>query len=293
MDFSLLINRRIIDILIGDVKLYGEFSLPYMSGPDLCNLSTTFGLARTYTWGNSRIGANKSRWEYMQDLLKYLNPQGRIPELLSYLTQQGRFENLTGIGDIHKVDETYKAIIKGMLDAINAQLVIARVELRLLNKKFVMAGIGEEVVIETPKVKIITSQYIRELPERIKDDLENKDYDSVITKSRTLLEEVLIFIIEKMTFERYKSNGDLVKIYQDATELLNMRQKGDWDKRVNELLGGLHKLVSAISSMRNMNSDAHGAGSSRINIKKREALLVAHSSMMLAEYWLSVFEGKE
>lgn len=293
MDFSLLINRRIIDILIGDVKLYGEFSLPYMSGPDLCNLSTTFGLARTYTWGNSRIGANKSRWEYMQDLLKYLNPQGRIPELLSYLTQQGRFENLTGIGDIHKVDETYKAIIKGMLDAINAQLVIARVELRLLNKKFVMAGIGEEVVIETPKVKIITSQYIRELPERIKDDLENKDYDSVITKSRTLLEEVLIFIIEKMTFERYKSNGDLVKIYQDATELLNMRQKGDWDKRVNELLGGLHKLVSVISSMRNMNSDAHGAGSSRINIKKREALLVAHSSMMLAEYWLSVHEGKE
>ncbi len=229
----------------------------------------------------------------MQDLLKYLNSQGRIPELLAYIIQQGRFENLTGIGDIHKVDETYKAIIKGMLDAINAQLVIARVELRLINKQFVMAGIGDEVVIETPKVKIITSQYIRELPERIQDDIENKEYDSVITKSRTLLEEVLIFIIEKMTFERYKSNGDLVKIYQDATELLNMRQKGDWDRRVNELLGGLHKLVSAISSMRNMNSDAHGAGSSRINIKKREALLVAHSSMMLAEYWLSVHEGKE
>ncbi len=148
-------------------------------------------------------------------------------------------------------------------------------------------------MIETPKVKIITSQYIRELPERIKEDIDNIDYDSVITKSRTLLEEVLIIIIEKMTFERYKSNGDLVKIYQDATELMNMRQKGDWDKRVNELLGGLHKLVSAISSMRNMNSDAHGAGSGRINIKKREALLVAHSSMMLAEYWLSVFEKKD
>ena len=246
MDFSLLINRRIIDVLIGDVKLYGEFSLPYMSGPDLCNLSTSFGLARTYTWGSNRIGANKSRWEYMQDLLKYLNSQGRIPELLAYIIQQGRFENLTGIGDIHKVDETYKAIIKGMLDAINAQLVIARVELRLINKQFVMAGVGDEVVIETPKVKIITSQYIRELPERIQDDIENKEYDSVITKSRTLLEEVLIFIIEKMTFERYKSNGDLVKIYQDATELLNMRQKGDWDKRVIGKTGsGL--IVSALA----------------------------------------------
>ena len=291
----MLINRKIIDVLIGDVKFYGEFSLPYMSGPELCQVSTTFGLARTYTWGNRGV-ANKSRWEYMQDLMKYLNPQGRIPELLSFLMQRDRFQNLTGIGNIQKVDETYKAIINRAIDAINAQLVIARVELRLVNKTFVLTKVGEDVVIETPKVKIITSQYIRELPERIKEDIDNKDYDSVITKSRTLLEEVLIFIIEKMTFERYKSNGDLVKIYQDATELMklmNMRQKSDWDKRVNELLGGLHKLVSAISSMRNMNSDAHGAGSGRINIKKREALLVAHSSMMLSEYWLSVFEKKE
>lgn len=292
MDFSLLINRKIIDVLIGDVKLYDEFSLPYMSGPELCQVSTTFGLARTYTWGNRGV-ANKSRWEYMQDLMKHLNPQGRIPDLLSYLMQQDRFKNLIGVGDIQKVDETYKGVIKSAIDAINAQLVIARVELRLVNKTFVLTRAGEEVVIETPKVKNITSQYIRELLDRIKDDLDNKDYDSVITKSRTLLEEVLIFIIEKMTFERYKSSGDLVKMYQDATELLNMRQKSDWDKRINELLGGLHKIVNAISSMRNMNSDAHGAGSSRINIKKREALLAAHSSMMLAEYWLSVFEKRD
>lgn len=292
MDFSLLINRKIIDVLIGDVKLYGEFSLPYMSGPELCQVSTTFGLARTYPWGNRGV-ANKSRWEYMQDLMKHLNPHGRIPDLLSYLMQQDRFKNLIGVGDIQKVDETYKGVIKSAIDAINAQLVIARVELRLVNKTFVLTRAGEEVVIETPKVKNITSQYIRELLDRIKDDLDNKDYDSVITKSRTLLEEVLIFIIEKMTFERYKSSGDLVKMYQDATELLNMRQKSDWDKRINELLGGLHKIVNAISSMRNMNSDAHGAGSGRINIKKREALLAAHSSMMLAEYWLSVFEKRD
>lgn len=55
MDFSLLINRKIIDVLIGDVKLYGEFSLPYMSGPELCQVSTTFGLARTYPWGGIEV----------------------------------------------------------------------------------------------------------------------------------------------------------------------------------------------------------------------------------------------
>ena len=289
MDFSLLINRRIIDILIGDVKVYGDYALPYMSGPDLCQLCTTFGLPKKYVWA----GGNQSRWEYMQELLSKLHPEGRISDLLLYLFQLSRFDKLTSLADPQKVKDTYNAIIANSLKSINAQLLIAGKELRLVNNKFVMAEIGEEITFEAPKVKIINSQYIRELPERIKGDIDNKDYDSVITKSRTLLEEVLIYIIERRTFERYKSNGDLNKIYQDATELLNMRQRSEWDKRVNEMLGGLHKLVSAISSMRNMNSDAHGAGSGRISIKQREALLVANSAMIMSEYWLSVFENKE
>jgi len=288
MDFALLINKDIINVLDGDVNVFGTYSLPYLSGPALCNLSTTFGLKRTYGMG----GGNPSRWVYMQELLEYLNKQGRVGELLSYLMDMGRFTELNSLGDVEKVKETHKAIVEGALRSINAHLLIARKELRIVQNKFVMATIGEAVSFETTKVKVVTSQYIQELPSRIKDDLENKDYDSVITKSRTLLEEVLIYIIEKLTFERYHSNGDLVKIYQDATELLNMRQNKDWDKRVNELLGGLHKIVSAISSMRNINSDAHGAGSSRININKREALLAANTSMILAEYWLSVFENK-
>lgn len=288
MDFALLNDKDIINVLIGDVNVYGNYSMPYIKGSGLCSLCTKFGLPRTYEWG----GSNSSRWVYMQELLEYLNKQGRVGELLSYLMDMGRFTELNSLGSIEKVKETHKAIVEGALRSINSRLLIARKELRIAQGKFVMAAIGEEVSFETPKVKVVTSQYIQELPSRIKDDLENKDYDSVITKSRTLLEEVLIYIIEKLTFERYKSNGDLVKIYQDATDLLNMRQKKDWDKRVNELLGGLHKIVSAISSMRNINSDAHGAGSSRININKREALLAANSSVILAEYWLSVFEEK-
>ena len=288
-DFSLLNNRKIIDILIGDTKLLDQYSMPYMSGPDLCQLCSSFGLSKTYTWG----GINSSRWTYMQSLLNFLNKQDRVPDLLSHLFNMARFTELNSLGDVDKIKEVHNNLLIAALNSINSQLLIARKELRIINNSFVLSNIGENSVIETPKIKVVTYQYIRELPERIKGDINNKDFDSVITKSRTLLEEVLIYIIEQLTKERYKSNGDLIKIYQDATELLNMRQKKEWDKRVNELLGGLHKIVSAISSMRNMNSDAHGAGSSRINIKKREALLVAHSSMMLAEYWLSVHEGKE
>lgn len=288
MDFSLLINRKVIDILIGDTIVIGNYKLPYMRGSDLCQVCSMFGLSKTYTWG----GVNSSRWTYMQSLMEYMNKQGRFPELLSYLFNQARFTELNSLGDIDKINETHRQIVDAAIKNINSHLLAARKELRVSNNSFVLSDIGTKTVIETPKVKVVTYQYIRELPERIKDDLQNRDFDSVITKSRTLLEEVLIYIIEKLTKERYKSNGDLIKIYQEATGLLNMRQKGEWDKRINELLGGLHKIVSAISSMRNMNSDAHGVGSGRFNINEREALLAANSARMLAEYWLSVYEGK-
>ena len=288
-DYSLLNNRKIFDILIGDTPVYEDYRLPYLSGPQLCELSTTFGLSKTYTWK----GSNQSRWEYMKDLLEYLNPIGKVPDLLTYLFQIQRFDDLTKLGDATAVHYKYKAVVDGAISSINANLTLAGKELRIVNKSFVVADIGQEIVFETPKVKEVTSQYIRELPDRINGDLEKEDYDSVITKSRTLLEEVLIYIIENLKSGSYKSTGDLNKIYQDTTALLNMRQQSDWDKRVNELLGGVHKIINAISSMRNINSDSHGAGSGRIKIKKREALLVANSSMMIAEFLLSVYEKKD
>lgn len=288
MDCKILINRNIINILIGDEKVCEEYRLPYLSGPDLCALSTEFGLQKSYSWN----GGGVSRWVYMQDLMTYLEKQGRLFELFSRLFDRQYFKELSKLTSSELVTSTYNSIVDCAIKRINANLILAKKELRVHKGQFTLTDAGTEPVFIAPKVKVVDRQYIRELPERIKDDLEHKDYDSVITKSRTLLEEVLIFIIERLTKERYKSNGDLVKIYQETTDLLNMRQKGDWDKRVNELLGGMHKIVSAIASMRNLNSDAHGAGAGRINIREREALLAANSSMMLAEYWLAVYETK-
>lgn len=288
MSFSLLVNRNIIDVLIGDTKVYESYALPYLSGPQLCELCTSFGLPKTYVWK----GVNQSRWEYMQDLLKFLDRQNRVSELLVHLLDMKRFSELTSLKDPELIQCTYDAIAKGAIEAINANLLLSRKELRCLRGMFAIVDIGAEPVFKAAKIKVVNLQYIRELPKRIEEDIKSNDYDSVITKSRTLLEEVLIYIIERLTKERYKSSGDLNKIYQEVTELLNMRQQKEWDKRVNSLLGGLHKIVDAISSMRNMNSDAHGVGAGRIGIKEREAILVANASMMLAEYWLSVFENK-
>ena len=74
--------------------------------------------------------------------------------------------------------------------------------------------------------------------------------------------------------------------------LLGMNQSSDFDKRVNGMLSGLEKIIQAIAEMRNTNSDAHGVGSKRIEIRKHEAQLVVNSAITLCEYVLSVYHTK-
>lgn len=290
MDFALLLNKEIIYILNGDVVVFENYKLPYLTGSQLCKLSTKFGFPVVYNRDGS---GNKSRWEYMFDLLQFLNTQNRVPELLSYLLSFNRFTDLCDIGNRDEILKTHQSIVEGAIRKINSYLLFSNSELILVNEHFALVELGKRIIIEAPKIKCITNEYIKDLPKRIKNDLDSGDYDSVITKSRTLIEEVLIYINESISLTKYKSNGDLNKIYQETTLLLNMRQNAEWDKRINELLGALHKIISAISNIRNINSDAHGVGSNRITIQKKEALLVAQSAVILSEYFLSVFQNKE
>ncbi len=285
MSFRVLQNRTIIDILIGDVVVYEDYRLPYYSGSKLCELSTMFGLPKTYVWG----GQNLSRWEYMRDLLSFVEKSNKMNDLLLYLFTFQRFESLDLVGTTDEIKTTYSNIVNGAIAKINEKLLFSGVQLRVLNNQFVLLKTSEEVVVEAPKVKIVTYQYIQELPERIKDDLKNKDYDSVVTKSRTLLEEVFIYIIEKSTKERYSSKGNIQLIYAEVKDLLNIKPQGDWDKRVCDLINGINKIIEAIGKMRNMNSDAHGVGQRRIDIREREARLIASSAIMISEYMLSIY----
>ena len=65
-----------------------------------------------------------------------------------------------------------------------------------------------------------------------------------------------------------------------------MHADAGMDKRINELLSGLEKIIDAIAEMRNKNSDAHGVGQKRINISEHHARLFVNSAMTLADFIL-------
>ena len=144
-----------------------------------------------------------------------------------------------------------------------------------------------DVRIETPAIVCVNRDYIRDISARAIRDVDHGEYDSAITKARTLLEEVFCFVIEKKG-NTPSEKGDINKLYSQVKELYNMHVEPDMDKRINKLLSGLEKIINAIAEMRNKNSDAHGVGLRRINIAEYHARLFVNASMTIADFILSV-----
>lgn len=97
--YELLKTKEIIAILDGDTA-YGthefedgtsvKIAMPYLSGPDLCGISTSFGLPVTYSWS----GVNLSRWQYLDNLMEHCLKQNRFSDLLAYLFAKDRFSKV-------------------------------------------------------------------------------------------------------------------------------------------------------------------------------------------------------
>lgn len=149
------------------------------------------------------------------------------------------------------------------------------------------------VLSNTRFSKEIDLKYIQQLPSRINNDLQNKDFDSVLTKANTLIDEVLKYIIEhtkgnEIDIKTVKSKD----LRNEVFNRLNIKVEKDMDNRVKALVGALNTLSDKILEMRNSQGDAHAQGTKRIKIQEEEAVLAANSAMILCEYLFRKYEKR-
>lgn len=295
--FELLRTKPILAILDGDTE-FGSVvvssaksirkALPYLSGPMLCEISSRFGLPAAYSWS----GGAKSRWEYMDDLLKHCIACNRASDLLAFLFSKEQFADVLRGRTPTEIDSIYPKIVTSAIEQINGELYFGGHELVRIGNRFVVQAKGAAVTVDAPAVKIVDQAYIADISDRAMKDVTEGNYDSAITKCRTLLEEVFFYVIEKKN-ETPSTKGDIGKLYGQVKSLYHMHQQKDMDNRINALLSGLEKILSAISEMRNKGSDAHGAGSNRIAIDEHHARLFVNSAMTMADFVLSVGEKQK
>lgn len=290
--FNLLRSKEIIAILDGDTK-YGDYefedcttvkiAMPYLSGSDLCDLSTLFGLPVTYSWNGGAL----SRWQYLDNLLEYCIKNNKRSSLLAYMFSLAQFSKVLNGHGATEIKEAHQTIVSNIIEQINGLLFFGGNELVIIGQNFVIQPIGNKIEIVAPTIKTIDREYIKSISSRAMRDIEQNDFDSAITKSRTLLEETFCYVIEKKN-ETPSDSGDISKLFKQVKTLYNMHTDTNTDRRINTLLSGLNSIVSAVAEMRNKDSDAHGVGAARIPIKEHHARLFVNSSMAMADFILSV-----
>ncbi|MBQ0067736.1 MAG: abortive infection family protein, partial [Phascolarctobacterium sp.] len=149
----------------------------------------------------------------------------------------------------------------------------------------------EKVEIEIPKINKVDRSYIRDVQDRAIKDVEEENFDSAITKAKTLLEEVFKYVLENRGIEQSKSIS-MSELYKKVREEYGIKTGNEADIRINKLISGLNTIVDAVVEMRNIASDSHGLGSKRISVENHHALLIVNAACIVADFILAVANKK-
>lgn len=291
-DWNLLKDKEIIALLIGDKpvadELIYQFSMPYMKGLEICELSSKLGLIQRYDSADK-----KSRTNYMNDLIEYAIKNNRINSFFKELINLKRFRGIRIDDCFYDVNTIYWKTVNGLFSAINKILFFEQchIDYDLNSYEFYFIDDEKELVLKTDAIKRVDRQYIKKLKEQIDNVVKSGDYESAITKSRTMIEEVLVLGIEKKG-ETPTEKGNINNLYGQFKKLYNMHQDESLDVRVKTLLSGFEKIITAISQMRDKNSDSHGVGIKRIKIEEHHTVLFTNSAITMSNFLLAVIEKK-
>nr|WP_275584406.1 abortive infection family protein [Staphylococcus epidermidis] len=272
-------------------EVYVRYSMPNLTHSDINSLAPTFGINNIDTV-NTYNRTDKMSW-----LIKQCYDLNKENKLLEYFLDKKRYiSNNREDFYVYEPDELEEKINKEIiayLNYINTFLYYCDKKLISISNKYKVIEIVEDIQVINDIDSHISLEYVRKFPFRLKDNLDSGNYDTVITQSRTLIDEVYIHILE-YSDEDYKSaKGNLKRLNSMVKDYLNMKTDKEYDKRINQLLSGLNKINDAIGDMRNENSDSHGVGSKRIQVNRREARLIMNSAITLCDYVLDVFEDKK
>ena len=291
-NWTLLKNKKIINLFIGDnpvkTDMIQEQRMPYMSGMQICEFSKKLGYIQNYN------DEKLSRWQYMDRLLNYIIENNIISLFFKELIEIKRFENLADNDNYFfgsSIQERYWDIINNLFQSINKYLTFDKcyIEYNLLTYQFSLVDFDNDIELVTSKIEQIDEVYIKRIINEAYNAIKNMDYESAITKSRTLLEEILIKGIEKQN-AKPSQKGNIHTLYNQFKDLYNMHINKEMDERIKTLLSGLEKILTAISQMRDRNSDSHGIGNKRFQLNEPIAELFINTSATFSNFLIYIIE---
>ena len=285
-----ILNKNIYMILDGDTNLddpyfiedkFIEIKMPYLKGVKICDIAKEFDFAIAYV----QNGQNFSRWQYMEQLFSYAIKNGFINDLLYYFFDKKNFSEIYINNGQSIGSQLHSKIVNAAINKINDILYISDLSLSLKDDLIEIRKLNLNIKIKSTKINKIDREYLNSSYDDLKFHLENNKYNNVISNSRTLLEETLIFMLEIKNCKNL-SNGDLQNLFKQVKDVYCMNINTEMDKSLKKLLSGLNTIVQSIGELRNKAGSSHGTGKAKITVNYAEASFIANSAISICDYLL-------
>jgi hypothetical protein len=147
---------------------------------------------------------------------------------------------------------------------------------------------NKRVLLEEEIHETLSSQFIDENIRKCKEKLEIDDYSGAITNARTLVEEILLSIEEKITGDRQKNDGNISKMYRRVKSIMNFDpSNNEVEETLKQILGGLNSIVIGLGNLRSKASDSHAT-----NYKpdKHHAVLAVNAAFTFVDFIFSSYK---
>lgn len=239
----------------------------YRSGPNLVDFFNELGFNDSYSQGFS------TRWVFAEKRIKEIIHQNKFPEFIEYSLSSEHFIEF----------EDMEKRITDIVDYWNRYLKLDDLKINYNGEKIRLESLSQSnVLIKDEHLDILSTDFLREQINKCEKKLREKDFDGAITNARTLVEEILLEIEERITGKREKNSGEIATLYNRVKKLINFDpgQKGLNDS-LKQILQGLNSIVLGVGKLRTKASDSHAR---EYKPSEHHARLAVNSAMTFASF---------
>jgi hypothetical protein len=138
--------------------------------------------------------------------------------------------------------------------------------------------------------RAIGHEFITEQIAKCQGKIANDDFNGAITNARTLVEAVLIHVIETIEKVDIKNDGNLGNLWTRAKKALKIDLKKDEiPEFVFQILAGLDNSLNGLAGLSNNAGDRHA---NKFNTKRHHAKLAVNLAMTLSDFLIDVLNQK-
>jgi hypothetical protein len=242
--------------------------LPYKKGHELVDFFVKFGADDVYGEGFP------SRWVYTEDKVREFNNTTTLKSII---------ENSVDPRDLMDSESS----VPETINSINDCLKFDGYELKKVGE-FYKIHDAKGIIVQPETVQGLSHDFIKEQIEKCQKKIGQGDFNGAITNARSLVEAVMIEIIEKETGKEVKNDGKLDNLYKQVKKILNLTiDPKILPPTIIQILSGLDSITSGLAGLSNNSGDRHA---NKFKTMKHHAKLAVNSSLTLVDFLLDSME---